>query len=904
MNSLVGLNKNNVIRVLHVDDDASVREISKQILMDMGDFDIDHACCVDEAFKKLLDGEYDVVVSDFEMPKKDGLQFLKELREKNNNIPFFLFTGKGREEVAIQALNLGADGYHNKQGNAETVFGELSHFIKTAVAYDKSKKELAKSELKYHSLFSTILNPFAFYKIVLDSNGKPIDYIFLEVNNAFVNFSGLRREELLGRKITEVVPGIQNDTVDWIEIYGKVAASGEPVTIENFSQQQQKWFKISAFCPEIGYFAITFQDITQIKQSLVDSQNLINGMSETAWVIDFNGNFLEVNDAAVRVLGYSKEELLSLGIKGIDKHLSEEKVHDLIEKLPSIQNLDNQVFETVHTTKDGTEIPVEISSSMITYQGKQVILSIARNISERKHTEEVVLQSEIKFRKLFDMSPFAVAVFNLGKHVYVDCNPSFEKLCGYSREELIGKNQVTKLPAAELERNIQLLLKEGYVEIKGVELVTKIGQTKLVEGYFTLVNINGVAHTISTFVDITERKKAEDALKESEKRSKAIVSNSPIGIATSGADKHFLSANETFCKILGYAEDELRKLTFEDITYPADLKESSIKMGELENGKLSSFTQEKRYIRKDDAVINGRIMVYALRDQNGKPYLFIAELEDITERKKAEEQRKVLERKIEEYSKQLKCMVDLKTVQLKDANERLVKSERLAAIGELAGMVGHDLRNPLAGIKNATYFLKKKGTTMSEAQTREMLEIIEKALEHSDKIINDLLDYSKEMRLELTKYSARALVDAALQMIQVPNRIQIINDVHEDTLIWVNADKLMRVFMNLIKNAVDAMQQKGALKISSYQIKDCVEISFADTGTGIPKETLQKLFTPLFTTKAQGMGFGLAICKRIVEAHDGNITVETEVNKGTTFTITLPLKPHANVECKKTCINA
>ena len=127
----------------------------------------------------------------------------------------------------------------------------------------------------------------------------------------------------------------------------------------------------------------------------------------------------------------------------------------------------------------------------------------------------------------------------------------------------------------------------------------------------------------------------------------------------------------------------------------------------------------------------------------------------------------------------------------------LSKSERLAAIGELAGMVGHDLRNPLAGIKNAVYILKKKGTAISEAQAKETLEIIDKAIDHSNKIINDLLDYSREMHLKLIKYAAHPLVDDATRMIQVPDRIQIVNHVDEEVWIWVDADKMIRVFINL-----------------------------------------------------------------------------------------------------------
>ncbi len=267
---------------------------------------------------------------------------------------------------------------------------------------------------------------------------------------------------------------------------------------------------------------------------------------------------------------------------------------------------------------------------------------------------------------------------------------------------------------------------------------------------------------------------------------------------------------------------------------------------------------------------------------------------DITERKKAEEHRKILERKVKNYSDHLKCMVDLRTEQLKDANERLVKAERFAAIGELSGMIGHDLRNPLAGIKNAVYFLKRKGTTISEAQTKEMFEIIDNAIDHSDKIINDLLDYSREMHLELIRYSARALVDETIKVIKVPDRIEIVNRVQQEDLIWVNTDKMLRVFINLVNNAIDAMPEKGTIEISSCHRNDWVDIVFADTGTGIPEETMQKLFTPLFTTKAQGMGFGLAICKRIIEAHGGTIKVKSKLNQGTTFTIRLPSQNSTN----------
>jgi PAS domain S-box-containing protein len=152
--------KNHHIRVLHVDDDAGFLELSKKILMDMGNFEVDDACCVDEAFKKLAICKFDIIVSDYEMPEKNGLQFLKELRSQNIEIPFILFTGKGREEIAMLALKLGSDGYINKQGQIETVYGELASGIRQSVARTQEEDAARRDEQSRKDQFR-ILSDFS-----------------------------------------------------------------------------------------------------------------------------------------------------------------------------------------------------------------------------------------------------------------------------------------------------------------------------------------------------------------------------------------------------------------------------------------------------------------------------------------------------------------------------------------------------------------------------------------------------------------------------------------------------------------------------------------------------------------------------------------------------------------------
>ncbi|MCJ7760179.1 ATP-binding protein [Candidatus Bathyarchaeota archaeon] len=247
---------------------------------------------------------------------------------------------------------------------------------------------------------------------------------------------------------------------------------------------------------------------------------------------------------------------------------------------------------------------------------------------------------------------------------------------------------------------------------------------------------------------------------------------------------------------------------------------------------------------------------------------------DIAERKRVEEELKRQAERLEE-------LIGERTRELKEA-------ERLAAIGELATMVGHDLRNPLQGISGAAYVLRTKLRTTRDEQVRTMLEIIEKDVRYSDKIINDLLDYSREMRLELTAISLSSVIEDALASVLVPETISLKLS-EKEAKINVDPEKIKRVFMNIIKNAVDAMPGGGTFTIQSKESNDNMEIAFNDTGTGMPKEVMEKLGKPLQTTKAKGMGMGLAICYRIIQPHKGSVTAESIPDQGTTIKVTLPL---------------
>ncbi len=248
-------------------------------------------------------------------------------------------------------------------------------------------------------------------------------------------------------------------------------------------------------------------------------------------------------------------------------------------------------------------------------------------------------------------------------------------------------------------------------------------------------------------------------------------------------------------------------------------------------------------------------------------------------------------RRLREYSMELQQTVDERTRELREAQEQLIRSERLAVLGQLAGGVGHELRNPLAAIKNAAYFLNMV-LEVTDPDVKETLGILEKEVDASEKIISSLLDFSRTSLPSRRKVIINDIVREVLSGATVPENVEVTRQLDEMlSPILADPDQLRLVFGNIIFNAIQAMPEGGQLVVTSESPdKEWVAVSFADTGEGIPEENLPKLFEPLFTTKAKGIGLGLAITKTMVEAHGGAIEVRSEVGRGSTFTVKLPVR--------------
>mgnify|MGYP005843507297 CR=1 FL=1 len=642
----------------------------------------------------------------------------------------------------------------------------LVTLIKDITARKQLEEKLQASEEKYRSLFSTMGEGVCLHELIYGESGNAIDYTILDVNPAYEWITGIRREEAIGKKASEIYGA---DEAPCMETYAKVAATGEPTSFETYFPPLKKHFSISVFSPAKGKFATVFSDITERKRledTLRESEEKFHAISTSAIdaiiLVDDAGKIVYWNPAAEKMFGYTSEEILDTSVADAIIPPVHRELYSkfLTDPAGTAEQFSGTTLALSALRKDGAEFPIELS----------------------------------------------VSVLKLGNKM----------------------------------------------------------------------------HTLGLLRDVSERKKAEEALRMSEETYRALINGMNDTAWVIGFDGRFIDVNDAAVKVLGYSREELLSMGIQGIDKYLSQKEVEAFIGNLPSAGIQVF--ETEHTAKDGRNIPVEISSSLVTYQGKKAILSIAR--DITERKQ-------MQAELAEYSMRLEQLVEERTAELKQAQAKLLQSERLAAIGELAGMVGHDLRNPLTAIKNATYYLKKKGALSQSASEKEMLEVVENAIDHANRIISDLLDYSREMHLEPIECTPHSLLKETLSMIQTPSNIKIENHTIDEPKIKADVGKMVRVFTNMVKNAIDAMPNGGKLEIRSAKTNGNVSFTFTDTGTGISEEVMAKLFTPLFTTKAQGMGFGLAICKRVVEAHGGKITIESTVGKGTTFTITLPLEPKA-----------
>lgn len=506
-------------------------------------------------------------------------------------------------------------------------------------------------------------------------------------------------------------------------------------------------------------------------------------------------------------------------------------------------------------------------------------------MSERSRSfQEKLSESEIWYKILFEGSHDATFILDT-KGVHLVANKKAADLLGYSVEEfkaLSFRDIVVPSDVQDSEEKLGKMLQGEDVPVYEKEFRTKDGTIIPVEISASAIRDEKgqVAYVQSIVRDMREKKKIEEALQRSEKQYRNLFENAPIGIYRTTPDGHILMANPALVYLLGYTTFEelaTRNLEEEGFEpgYPRSIFKELLERDEQISGLESAWT------RKDGTTVFLRENAKAVRDKTGTALYYEGTVEDITQRKKAEE-------RLKEYSEQLEREVAERTRELRDAQGELIRKGKLVVLGQLASNVGHELRNPLGVIGNSAYFLRMKLEDIDD-MTKKHLGIIDMNVERATLIIEELLGFSRTRKPQLVHVNINALLKDVLTSVGIPGNIRVVYDLDEAVpLTLLDSEQIRRVFINLITNAVQAMPEGGTLTLKTFY-NEVIHIVIQDTGQGIPQEYITRIFEPLFTTRIKGIGLGLAIAKSIIEDHNGTITIKSRVGEGTVCVVKLPL---------------
>lgn len=642
----------------------------------------------------------------------------------------------------------------------------------------------------------------------------------------------------------------------------------------------------------------TNQDITERKkrEELFElTQFAIDRASDSFLWIDNKGRLLYVNDTACRTLGYSREELLKLRIYDIDMGFPEDGWEKSWLRL---KNHGSMVAYSRYKTSDGIIFPVEITGNFIEYLGREQVFAFVRDISDRKLAEEALRESEEKYRKLVENSPLPILIHCGGKIVFANIEAT-RVLAGDSVGKLTGRDLLDIIP----EEHHELVMERMRTVYGGGKLTKPVehqhvrldGEVIDVEVVTTPVEFEGKPAAQVVFSDITEKKRAERELQKAQALLTAAVEQTPAGILIADApDVTIRLANPAALHIRGESKESLT-----DIPVDKHQQEWSVfhPDGTPMNGEdlpLSRAIQRGEVTRNQEVIIrrpDGEerwILGNAapVKDRDGNVIAAVVVFPDITERKKTEKE-------LENYRHRLEDLVQERTRELESAQEKLIESERLAALGQFSGSVAHEIRNPLAVISNAVFFLKKKAAGFDDEKFSYYLGKIEKQVERTSEIINSIMRLTRTDLPVLDRVELNAFVRDNISLLEIPDNIQLEIDTSEaDIHADLDQEQFFIVFENIVKNAVQAMENGGSLyvgvRMPDVNDNRMAEIVFRDNGEGIEKEYLKKIFSPMFTTKNYGIGFGLSIVRLIIEKHHGTIEADSEPGAGTKFTIKIP----------------
>ena len=799
------------------------------------------------------------------------------------------------------------------------------HSIPTVVAGDKEVNEpRSDGSTERFEMVSAFLNAFSDAALLLDADG-----IILAVNDITVERFSTSAAALIGTFAYDIPPAdALHARRKWIT---EVVSSGAPMHAQELYEGRR--FRVSLYPVATRNGSVTRvlmlkHDVTEERDVIDERQRLalLDAANDAIIIFDLDGHIKYWNKGAERQYGWKQDDVRGELIHSLLQTVFPSPLEDVTDHLFRVGRWEGELR---HTTRSGVAVTVK-SHWTLQYGARNVpeaILETARDITEQKHVEDKLRAASLYARSLIEASLDPLVTINADGKI-TDVNKATEEVTGLSREELIESDFSNYFTEPEkANAGYRQVFTDGFVRDYPLAIRHKSGRITDVLYNATLFKneLDEIQGVFAAARDITERKQVEQQLKEHAQRTSVL--NDIIRVINEASDLPTLfgPALATTFERLGFAagfiatENERGRLqvryahnlpwTFVESLDRVDIDTNPYIRRVHRKGELIVWDElpvdalAARYGLKGGAVVLpifsggvpiGEFVVYAMRPLLLKPeernlLLTIAtEFGTALSKLEAQEAVRHYADELAKYSAHLEELVEERTAQLKDA-------ERLVGIGETAAMIGHDLRNPLQVLQYIVDLQRLRFERMSPSERsldewekeQELFAKISEQVFYMDKIVGDLQDYARPIVPEREEIAIKTLIEDVIQSLPAMDGVRITMDV-EGLRVEADSHLMHRVFANLLLNAVQAMPDGGTLTVSAVVEDGSVAISVRDTGTGIRTELQDKLFKPLFTSKAKGTGLGLAVVKRIVEAHDGQVTVESEVGKGSTFTVRLP----------------
>lgn len=740
-----------------------------------------------------------------------------------------------------------------------------------------------------------------------------MDGTLIDINTAFANIIGREIEETKYLSYWDITPrkyevqeGQQLGKLKTFGQYGPyekeyIHKDGHLVPV-NLTGQLIKINGQSLILSSVEDITHRVEISNSLQQAIEFTQKAIGSAPIGMSIYNQSGDCIEANEAIADMIGVTRDQLISQNMHEI-ACWKDSGIYDMV--LETLKYRQNNRIECLLTNRSGKESYFEVLSSSFNTQDGSFLLIILNDIAQRKKIELALIRSEETFARAQAIANIGSWDWNVttGEIAWSDeifrifglqskqFTPSYDAFLEYIHPD--DRQTVIDAVNESVEKNLPYNVEHRVVNPSGeIRIVHEQGVV-----YFE--NEQPV-RMIGTVHDITELRQADQAHKQQVERNEMILKTAQDGYWIVSTNGLILDVNDAYSKMIGYSKSELIGMNISELDVG---QTEEIAQDNIEKLASDGFIQfETRHCRKDSQIINVEVSS-SLAQLDDETYL-VTFFKDITERKQNEIE-------LNTYRENLEQLISERTQALNDAQEELVRKERLATLGQLTATVSHELRNPLSAMNPSIYLLKKL-CPLEDEKVKKAIDILERSVMRCDHIVDELLNYTRISSVHFQSLLLNEWLNSVIEEQEIPKAISIIKHYqNNDIRCSFDPNILRRAIINVIENAQHAMRNERSGKIidhaqltlSTQQQADRTEIIISDTGCGISEEQLPKIFEPLFSTKVYGVGLGMPTIQQIMKQHRGGIDVSSQEGEGTTVTLWLPC-PENNAKPTKIASNS